>query len=299
MADWPEEVVTVASALSWAVAEFKRCGVDAPRLCAEVLLQRATGLGKAQLYAYGDRFLSEAERRLFREWVERRKAREPLQYIVGEVEFYGLSFAVTPAVLIPRPETEGLVERVLRWRGLWEAPHIVDVGTGSGAIAAALAVHWPEARVTAVDVSRAALDVAKINLERHGVEARVTLVQGDLLGPLLDRGEKADIVVSNPPYIPSGDVDRLQPEVSAFEPRLALDGGTDGLSAYRRLAAQLSSVLAERGGVALEIGDGQAPCVRNLLEAGLARRGRTEMGVDRDLAGRDRVVWALVQHGPL
>lgn len=292
----PSGGTCVAEALAWASRLLKEKGVETPRLDAEVLLGRAVGLGRAQLYAYGERRLTGEEWETFRRWVARRAAREPVAYLTGEAEFFGLSLRVSPAVLIPRPDTEILVERVLRWRDRWEAPHIVDVGTGSGAVAAALAVHWPRAVVTAVDFSEEALEVARENVLRHGLAGRVRLLRGDLLVPLAERGWRADIVVSNPPYIPSREIDGLQPEVSRYEPRAALDGGEDGLGVYRRLAAQLPKVLGTRWAVAVEIGAGRAGEVRRILEEALRSAGvphaSPAFGVDADLAGRERVVWA-------
>ncbi|MBE3552392.1 MAG: peptide chain release factor N(5)-glutamine methyltransferase [Kyrpidia tusciae] len=293
--------MTVHEALKAAVAQLRKAGVEDARLSAEVLIQRVLGVGKAHLYAHLDRMLTPAEERRIAEGVSRRARREPLQYITGVVEFYGLELEVGPDVLIPRPETEGLVERVLGWRSTWESPRIVDVGTGSGALAVALAHHWPGARIVGIDVSPGAFQVASRNIRRHGLADRVSLVQGDLLFPLLDHGQRADIVVSNPPYIPSGDIDGLQPEVARFEPRAALDGGGDGLDVYRRLFFQLPEVLARPGAVAVEVGAGQAGAVRRLLEqsfgavaggAGGAAAVQMETGTDRDLAGIERVVWA-------
>lgn len=296
----PAVSLTAAEALAWATRELRRSGVDSPRHNAEVLLQRVLGVDKARLYAHGERMLSAAEWGRFRNWTERRGSREPLQYITGAVEFFGLELNAAPAVLIPRPETEGLVERVLGWRTRWEAPLIVDVGTGSGAIAVALAVHWPRARVVGIDLSGSALRVAERNVRRHGLEGRVDLIRGDLLAPLTAKHAEVDIIVANPPYVPSAEVAGLQPEVSRFEPRLALDGGEDGLAIYRRLFAQLPQVLSRPGAVAVEVGAGQAVQVRSLLEAALAagRAGGTlGTGVDPDLAGHDRVVWAVVEQG--
>jgi release factor glutamine methyltransferase len=196
--------------------------------------------------------------------VERRKAGEPIQYITGETEFYGLPFRVTPDVLIPRPETEHLVEKALELAARFEHPRIVDVGTGSGAIAVALARKLPQAHITAVDISGAALDVARENADRNVVSDRIRFLQGDLLAPVGD--ERFDILVSNPPYVPQVDRDSLSVEVRDHEPALALFAGEDGLDVYLRLIPSAFAVLESGGYLLLEIGFGQSVAVAALLK---------------------------------
>ncbi|MGB7547259.1 MAG: peptide chain release factor N(5)-glutamine methyltransferase [Terracidiphilus sp.] len=201
--------------------------------------------------------------REFRALIERRLAGEPIQHITGETEFYGLPFRVTPDVLIPRPETEHLVEKVLALAAGLRAPRIVDVGTGSGAIAVALAHKLPHAQITATDLSAAALDLARENAERNGVAARIRFLRGDLLAPVA--GEAFDIIVSNPPYVSTADRASLSVEVRDYEPALALFAGPDGLDIYRRLIPHAFAALTSGGFLALEIGFGQSPAIRTIL----------------------------------
>jgi release factor glutamine methyltransferase len=226
--------------------------------------------------------------------VERRLRGEPIQYITGETEFYGLSFRVTRDVLIPRPETEQLVEKILEWShrflGRETAARMVDVGTGSGAIAVALARKLPQsavrAAVTAIDLSRAALDVARQNAEINGVADRIRFLSGDLLAPVA--AEKFEIVVSNPPYVPSRDRDALAVEVRDYEPGLALFAGDDGLDVYRRLIPAAFAVLTPGGLLALECGYGQEEAIGALLAAS----GFMRIEFFPDLQGIPRVVCA-------
>jgi release factor glutamine methyltransferase len=195
--------------------------------------------------------------------IERRYQGEPIQYITGETEFYGLPFRVTPDVLVPRPETEHLVEKVIESAALFQSPRIVDVGTGSGAIAVALAHHLRNAAITAIDISIPALAIAQENAKRNRVAIR--FLQGDLLTPAA--GEQFEIVVSNPPYVPSIDRPTLSVEVRDHEPALALFAGSDGLDVYRRLIPQAFACLVSGGFLALEIGYGQSPAIADLLTA--------------------------------
>jgi len=216
--------------------------------------------------------------------VERRRIGEPIQYITGETEFYGLPFRVTPDVLIPRPETEHLVEKVLSLASQFDQARIVDVGTGSGAIAVALAHKLPQARIAATDISSQALVVAEENAKRNG--AFVRFLQGDLLAPVA--GERFEIVVSNPPYVPETDRATLSVEVRDYEPALALFAGDDGLDVYRRLIPAAFDALVPGGYVALEIGYGQSPAITELL----ARAGFAQIEFVPDLQNIPRVACA-------
>ncbi len=215
--------------------------------------------------------------------VERRLAGEPIQYVAGEAEFFGLLFRVTPDVLIPRPETECVVERVVSLCGAFRRPRIVDVGTGSGAIAVALARTLPDAQIWATEISPAALAVAQENATRNRVGDRVRLVHGDLLAPVA--GEHFDIVVSNPPYVGEGDRTSLSVEVRGYEPELALFAGEDGLAVYRRLIPAARGALGSGGYLVLEIGYGQADAVHALL----APSGFAQIEFTADLQGIPRV----------
>lgn len=219
----------------------------------------------------------------------RRAAREPLQFILGTQEFCGLEFAVGPAALIPRPETKLLVEEVLRHCSATPDPIIADIGTGSGCVAVALATVLPSASLCATDLSQAALDLARSNAVRHGVQDRVVFLKGDLVGPLRGRGLEGRVaaVVSNPPYIPEGEIAGLPLEVGSFEPRLALAGGVDGLAIHRRLLNEAADFLAPGGLLALEVGLGQADGLRRMA---LAAKAYGRIRTIPDAAGIERVV---------
>ncbi len=232
---------------------------------AELLLLDAAGISRVALLAYPERELSAEERARYEEAIRRRMVHEPIQYITGRQEFYGLALGVSPDVLIPRPETEHLVEEVLGRMPHGEPVRIVDVGTGSGAIAIALAVHLPRAEITAVDLSPGALAVAGANAREHGVGGRIRFLLSDLLEAVLGDGGGFDAVVSNPPYIPEPERARLHPEVRDYEPATALFAGLDGLDLYRRLIPQALAALRPGGLLALEIGYGQRDALTALL----------------------------------
>ncbi|MEO6803898.1 MAG: peptide chain release factor N(5)-glutamine methyltransferase [Granulicella sp.] len=249
---------------------------------AEMLLLHELGISRAGLLAHPERVLVDAELARYEANLARRLACEPIQYIVGEQEFYGLRLRVTRDVLIPRPETEHLVEAVLaRLRG---AVRVLDVGTGSGAIALALAANLPEASVTAVDLSPAALAVAAGNAQTLGLVGRVRFLESDLLGAV--RGEVFDAVVSNPPYVPEGDRTGLAAQVREFEPELALFGGASGMNVYERLIPQAALALKVGGLLAMEIGYGQREAIAALLS------GWAGVSFVDDLQGIARVVLA-------
>ncbi|MGA7520973.1 MAG: peptide chain release factor N(5)-glutamine methyltransferase [Acidobacteriaceae bacterium] len=228
---------------------------------AQQLLLRVLQRDGAWLLAHPEATLNDEQARRYDEWIARRERREPVQYIVGEQEFYGLALKVTPDVLIPRPETEHLVEAALARVARDRAARICDVGTGSGAIAIALAHHFPLAEVTAVDKSEAALQVARENAARHGVLERVRLLSSDLLKAL--PGERFDMIVSNPPYVATGEL--LDAEVRLYEPQAALYAGPTGLEVYRRLIPAAKQALVDGGWLLLEIGFGQRDAVSALL----------------------------------
>ncbi len=217
----------------------------------------------AWLAAHGNTPIMPRVRARFKDYVERRRIGEPIQYITGETEFYGLPFRVTPDVLIPRPETEHLVEKVIELAASVREPRMVDVGAGSGAIAIALAHALHKASVTAIDLSDPALSIARENAQRNGVFNRIRFLPGDLLSPVAE--ERFDIVVSNPPYVPERDRASLAVEVRDHEPALALFAGSDGLEVYRRLIPAAFDVLTPGGFLALEIGFGQSDFIRALL----------------------------------
>ncbi len=285
---------TVGRALATARQRLKEAGCENARLDAEVLLAHTLGVNRAWLYAHPERRLRPDEAAAFEALVMRRARHEPVAYLVGHKSFYGLDFIVDRRVLIPRPETEVLVEQaleVLRWHqarheqnGSSRALRVADVGTGCGAIAVTLAVKCPDLRVYAIDVSEDALAVAEQNVRRHGVEDRVVLLQGDLLTPL---SEPVELIVANLPYIPATDWPTLAPDITEYEPRVALDGGPDGLAVIERLLAQASAWLLPRGVILLEIGRDQGDPVR---QRALRHFPWAQVDVLSDYAGLDRIV---------
>ncbi len=279
---------SVAEVLTWANFFLRRSGSGTARLDAEVLLAHILGVERVWLYTHPEALLSDTDRRQYCRLVQARAGRTPLQYLTQRQEFMGLEFAVLPGVLIPRPETELLVEVLLERVKGRPAPALADIGTGSGAIAVSLAHYLPHSRILAVDISPAALAVARKNAARHGVSDRITFLSGDLLAPLadLDLAGGLDAIAANPPYIPSGDIAGLSPEVREHEPRLALDGGPDGLDNYRRLIPAAGALLRAGGWLAFEVGAGQAAAVADLMQAA----GYRQVERHQDLAGWERVV---------
>ena len=279
------ETWTVRRLLEWTEEFLRKKGVESARLEAQILLAHTLQCKKIDLYVRHDEEPAEDRRTAFREMIKKRAEGMPVAYLVGHREFYSLEFAVSPAVLIPRPETETLVMEALRRLKPLAVPRVLDLGTGSGAIAVAIAKQHRLAQVTAVDVNPAALAVAAGNAQRHGVAERVTFLEGDLFGPVA--GQTFDLIVSNPPYIADAEFPTLDVGVRDFEPRSALAGGPDGLDFYRRIAAEVASFLSPGGTVMVEIGVTQEPAVRELFAAHL------EPGPSfKDPAGRPRVVTA-------
>jgi len=255
---------------------------------AELLLQRALGCDRAWLLTHGDERITEAQRHEFDACVTRRSRHEPVQYIVGEQEFFGLAMCVTPDVLIPRPETEHLVEATLE-RVPRDSPlAIADVGTGSGAIAVALAHALPLARVTALDNSSAALAVARQNAERHEVGDRMRFLESDLLSAV--RGEQFFAVVANPPYVAEGE--ELEPQVRDYEPHSALFAGPTGLDVYRRLIPEAWDALVPGGWLLMEMGHGQRDSLAELFLPGSAAHAWEDVSFVPDLQGIPRVAMA-------
>jgi release factor glutamine methyltransferase len=264
----------------------ERAQRDAETLLLYALRRDAPETNQAWLIAHGHETAPAHATAAFRAWVERRRGGEPIQYITGEVQFYGFPFQVNRDVLIPRPETELLVEKAIELARGFERQRIVDVGTGSGAIAVALASNLPDARIHATESSAPALRVARANAVRNGVADRVAFHEGDLLTPVA--GRRFDLIVSNPPYVPESDRDSLSVEVRDYEPALALFAGADGLAIYRRLIPAAFAALFHGRYLALEIGFGQQAAV----EALLAGAGFTEIEFTRDLQGIPRVAVA-------
>jgi release factor glutamine methyltransferase len=299
-----------------AVERLARADVDSALLDAACLMEAASGVRRWRFIVEPERAIASGTSDLLEAMLCRREAREPIAYILGVKEFWSLSLSVGRGVLIPRPETETLVEAVLEKirfefrvssfesigvpSSEWQAPgckpetrnpelRILDLGTGCGAIALALAREIPHARLYALDSSADAVRIASRNAKALGLAGKVRFVQGDLFEPLRAIQHGFDLIVSNPPYIPSGQLSRLPPEVLAYEPHQALDGGEDGLHFHRRIIEEVPARLRANGWLAVEIGEGQAPSVMRLID-------ETEIfgpvGVKQDLSGRDRVILA-------
>jgi release factor glutamine methyltransferase len=279
--------LTLREALRRATARLTQAGIEDPALEAEVLLRHALALDRTQLYQRLSDELPPEPDSTYRALLERRLRREPTAYITGRKEFYCLELELTPVAAIPRPETELLVEETLALarRPGHEAPlTVVDVGTGCGAVALALAAGLPHAEVIATDSSSAALDLARRNARRLGLTSRVRFLQGDLLSPL---EEHVDLVAANLPYCRTGDWESLAPEVRCYEPRQALDGGPDGLRLIERLLRQAPAHLQPGGAVLLEIGYDQGEAARLAAREAFSQ---ATIEVKQDLAGLDRLV---------
>ncbi len=280
--------MTLAQALHRAEELLRAEGIEDAWLEAEVLLRHALGLDRHTLFASFHEPIAPDQQAAYQTLVERRLAHEPTAYILGRREFYGLDLECTPAALVPRPETELLVEEALRiagsetkGEGTWG---IVDVGTGNGAIAVALAVNLPSVRISAIDVAAEALALARRNAARHGVAGRISFVQGDLLSPLV---APVDLIVADLPYVRSGDWEALPLEIRDHEPRRALDGGPDGTAVLERLLRQAPSYLRRPGWLVAEIGDDQAARLGEVAAA-LFPGGSIE--VKQDLGDLDRLL---------
>ncbi|MGE5172350.1 MAG: peptide chain release factor N(5)-glutamine methyltransferase [Betaproteobacteria bacterium] len=282
--------VTIIEAINKAAKKLSEQGISTARLDAEVLLRHILSRDRAWLLAHIQEDLDETNRRIYEQAVDRRAKREPLQHITKQQEFWGLEFLVTPDVLIPRPETELIIESVLGAAEHREKPLIIiDLCTGSGCIAVSLAKELQAARIVAIDKSPRALSVARENALRHDVAERIRFLEGDLFEPLeaLDIHGQADIIVSNPPYVPSGDQRTLQPEVRAYEPAMALFAGPDGTEIHRKIIDSAPRFLKTRGVLIMEMGLGQADVlVKMVRHAG--DYGPAE--ILKDLAGINRVI---------
>ncbi|MBM4074126.1 MAG: peptide chain release factor N(5)-glutamine methyltransferase [Planctomycetes bacterium] len=301
--DW-----TVKRVLEWTTTHLKNHGSDTPRLDAEILLAHSRGCQRIQLYTAFDEPLSDSVRAKMRDLVQRRAKREPVAYLVGHREFFSLDFRVNQNVLIPRPDSETLVLEILdrikslavlrQTSGDIARPiRVLDLCTGSGCIAIAVAkncqqtkmgIEKADVEIVATDISPEALDVARENAAIHKVDDRITFIEGDLFSPLSE-DDKFDIIASNPPYIPSEEIDRLDAEVAKHEPRLALDGGPDGLNAYRAIEANALKNSFPHTVLLLEMSPEQCEPLRSLF---LNQSGFGTVTVRKDLANRPRVLIA-------
>lgn len=272
---------TIRKVLNWTRGYFKDAGITQPRLEAEILLAHALDVERLQLYLSPDQPLTQDERSRYRGVVQQRKSGTPLQYLIGEVSFFGLRFKVDREALIPRPETEELLERVLRLAPRDRDIRCIDLGTGSGVLAVCLARYLPRAEVIAVDISDAALHLAQENARLNGVDDRISFLQSDWFETV---SGQFDLIVSNPPYVATDELASLSPEVRLHEPTVALDGGADGLDRIEALIGAVREHVLPGGALLLEIGHGQAERVTALLrDAGL-----NDIAVEADLAGVER-----------
>lgn len=277
---------TLQELLRSADSRLANAGIDTARLDAEILMAHVLGCARMALYGkLADTVPTDAVA-AFTALVERRQAFEPVAYLTGEQEFWSLPFKVSPDTLIPRPDTESLVETVLRHREGQPVRRILDLGTGSGCIFLSLLHEFADAQGTAVDISAGALTVARQNADALGLHDRTTFLEGSWFGPI-EASQRFDVIVSNPPYIPSADMAELMPDVRLYEPGGALDGGEDGLAPYRLIAAEAPAFLCPGGILAVEVGIRQAGDVMALFEAA----GLVETGTTKDLGGVERVVY--------
>lgn len=282
------ETWTIGRLLDWTARFLGEKGVEFPRLDAEVLLAHALGCERIQLYTRFEELAGDESRQQFRELIRKRLEGCPVAYLVGRKEFFSLRFEVTPAVLIPRPDTECVVVECLRLAKLILRPRILDVGTGSGNIAVSVAHQHKGAQVTAIDLSPDALAVAQRNAAKHGVAERIRFLHGDLFAPL-SADERFDFILSNPPYIPHDAITGLQPGVRNYEPHLALDGGASGYDVFDRLIKHASSYLDHGGFLIVEIGSPQEQPARERLAA---RAGYQLAPTVHDHSGHPRVIQA-------
>lgn len=284
--------MTVLEVLQRSAAFLAERGVESPRLNAELIVSHVLKKPRLRLYLEFDHVIPEADLGVARELVRRRGRREPLQHLTGTTGFLNLTLQVTPEVLVPRPETEVLAQLAIQHlkETLQDAQRIaLDFGTGSGCLAIALAQAVPGSEVHALDISQTALAVARQNVATNGIGG-IQFHAGDgfsaLAGWVPDLRRRFSLVVTNPPYIPTSEIATLEPEVRDHDPRIALDGGTDGLTFYRRLALEAADWLRPEGKLLAEFGDGQAPALRELFEGA----GWKTEAVEKDLSGRDRVL---------
>jgi release factor glutamine methyltransferase len=305
MQDW-----TIQKLLNWVVEYLTDKGIDSPRLSAELLLSHVLGLKRIELYTQFDKAVSKHHLDILHDLVKRAGNHEPIAYLIGKTEFYSLQLIVTPDCMIPRPETELLVERAiefLRTRPVRNSvtnkmtkkqefsnggtQFVCDLCTGCGCIAVAIAKNFPSARIIVTDISASALDVASQNIEKYNLKEKITLLCGDLFEPLLPQldVDKFDLIVCNPPYVSSAEFEKLSKNVKDYEPKVALYAGEDGLNIYRRIIEKVAEFLKPDAALMLEIGYAQGPAVKELLEKiGVF----AQIKIEKDPHNNDRIVTA-------
>ncbi|MHC4743715.1 MAG: peptide chain release factor N(5)-glutamine methyltransferase [Planctomycetota bacterium] len=304
---------TIQKLLNWITDYFTEKGIEAPRLSAEMLLSHVLSLTRIELYTNYDQIVEKPHLEKLHELTKRAANDEPIAYITGKTEFYSIELDITPDCLIPRPETELLVERAIeflrsRTAGSAETSHALDEGhlaqtaepptqfvcdlcTGSGCIAVAIASNFPQAQIIATDICDSALQVAATNVEKHNLTDRITLLHGDLFDPLISQLDTAkfDLIVSNPPYVSAPEFEALEREVKDYEPKIALYAGTDGLDVYRRIIEKAEAFLKPDAALILEIGYAQGPAVKELIEQTSAF---AQITIEKDPHKNDRIVTA-------
>jgi release factor glutamine methyltransferase len=286
-----EQPWTIGRLLDWTIKFLGQKGSEFPRLDAQVLLAHALNCKRIELYTRYEEVAGDEARTKFRELVRKRVEGCPVAYLVGRKEFFSLDFEVGPAVLIPRPDTECVVTECLQLAKGVAEPHVLDIGTGSGCLAVTVVLRHKGARVTAVDVSPAALAVAARNAEKHRVKERICFLEGDVFGPIA-AGEKFDFILSNPPYIPHGEIPTLEPGVRDYEPHLALDGGETGYAVFERIVAGAPAHLKPGGYLIVEIGAPQeGPARQRILAHPGYELGKTIL----DGSGHPRVLRARLK----
>ena len=291
----PMEIWTIKKLLEWVSGYFEEKGVDSPRLSAELLLCDVLGLERIQLYTLYDRVVEPPQLATLRALVKRAGEHEPIAYLVGRCEFYSLPLTITSDCLIPRPETEGLVEKAVHFlRERQGSQHVLDLCTGSGCIAAAIAKNVNDACIVATDISDAALKVAAENMEKLKLTEKVQLLCGDLFDPIIEGLDEArfDLIICNPPYVSEAEYEALDKNVKEYEPAHALLAGTDGLDVYKRIAEKVNDFLIPNGALMMEIGYAQGPAVRQMLENGGVFKAIT---IEKDFDNNDRIAIAKKQ----
>ncbi len=286
------ETWTILKLLKWTTAYFRSYHLEQPRATAEMLLAHTLGVGRVDLYIQYNRDVAPEELTQFKGFIQRRIQREPVAYIVGKREFWSMDLKVTPDVLIPRPETETLVEAALTMIPAKPGPApstVLDLGTGSGAVVLAVASERREHRFYAVDLSERALAVARDNARTHGLDKAITFLHGNWFDPVRDQGRCFDVIVSNPPYIASREFEILPPEITQYEPQEALEGGSDGLEAIKLIISRASEHVIPGGWLLFEIGHDQWVVVEKLLAEAEAY---SDLAVIKDYSGHNRVVRA-------
>ena len=277
-------MLTVLEAINLSTEFLEKKEIESPRINAELLLAHALNCKRLDLYLSYDRPLNEDEVKLYREFIRRRIKSEPLQYIIGKVEFYGIEFNVNPSVLIPRQETEILVETIINSVNKDGSLKILDVGVGSGNISISLAKHLPYSKITATDISEQALETAKANAEMNNVSEKINFIKHDILSHNLN--DEFDIVVSNPPYISREEFPQLKDELKVYEPQNALTDFSDGLNYYRIISSKAKEFVKSKGKIFFEVGQGQVEDVKKIL----AENNFNEISIVKDYLKIDRVI---------